>query len=128
MRIPLLPIPPAARLGAACLAKPPPFCRRSIFEDNLRYIQQHNFEADLGRHGFRLGMNEFGDLTTAEFRRVMLGLRLNATHTGGATYLPPSNVKLPDTVDWRTKGYVTPVKNQVRRPRFPDRRPAPSAR
>ena len=60
-------------------------------------------------------MNQFGDLTLNEYKLLFLGIRghyNNDTKRSGSTYLEPSNVKLPDTVDWRTKGYVTPVKNQ----------------
>ena len=60
-------------------------------------------------------MNQFGDLTLDEYRFFFLGLRShfsNETKQEGSAFLPPSGVTLPDTVDWRTKGYVTPVKDQ----------------
>ncbi|XP_020631221.1 cathepsin L1-like [Orbicella faveolata] len=60
-------------------------------------------------------MNQFGDLTVDEYRFFFLGLRSHfsdETEQQGSHFLPPSGVSLPDTVDWRTKGYVTPVKDQ----------------
>ena len=41
----------------------------------------------------------------------MNGYRMS-NNTKGSTFLKPSNLKSPDAVDWRTQGYVTPVKNQ----------------
>jgi len=87
--------------------------RYAIWRDNLRRIQQHNSEG----HSYTLAMNQFGDLTVDEYRFFFLGLRSHfsdRTKQHGSSFLPPSGVTLPDTVDWRTKGYVTPVKNQGR--------------
>ena len=60
-------------------------------------------------------MNQFGDLTVDEYRSFILGVGShfpNETERRGFTSLPFSELTLPPTVDWRTKGYVTPVKNQ----------------
>lgn len=38
--------------------------RRLIWESNLRYIQQHNLEADRGLHTYVLGENEYCDMVS----------------------------------------------------------------
>jgi len=87
--------------------------RRVIWESNLDYIEKHNLAADRGEHTFWLGMNEYGDMTNREFVSVMNGYKMRTAPSKAPTFLPPSNIgDLPDTVDWRTKGYVTPIKNQ----------------
>ena len=42
--------------------------RRQVFADNLEYIKKQNAEFDAGRTKFRLGVNQFADLTNEEFR------------------------------------------------------------
>jgi cathepsin L len=89
--------------------------RRAIWESNLQKVQDHNLQADLGVHSYWLGMNKYADMTISEFVKVMNGY--NVTMRGERkqnrpefTYNP--KLQVPDTVDWRTQGYVTPVKDQ----------------
>jgi len=89
--------------------------RRMIFEKNHKYITKHNAEAANGVHTFTLAMNRFGDMTNAEFRAQMNGfnasLRIENPNVVKHVY-QPSNIAVPDSVDWRTQGYVTPIKDQ----------------
>ncbi|XP_072174103.1 cathepsin L-like peptidase [Diadema setosum] len=88
--------------------------RRMVWEENLSIIKKHNLEHDMGLTTFRLGMNKFGDLTNAEFVASWTGLKQGTPKSNmrASTFLPPNFSALPKKVDWRTKGYVTPVKNQ----------------
>ncbi|XP_030829120.1 cathepsin L1 [Strongylocentrotus purpuratus] len=89
--------------------------RRLIWQKNLDIVIKHNLKYDLGHFTYDLGINQFADLQNEEFVAMMTGFRVSGTSKAakGSTFLPPNNVgELPKTVDWRTKGYVTPVKDQ----------------
>jgi cathepsin L len=86
--------------------------RRQIFAKNVRLVIHHNIEADLGLHSFRLGVNQFADLTNTEFQTLNGYTGEHKTHSPDGEFRP-SFRDLPATVDWRTKGLVTPVKNQA---------------
>ncbi|CAG2176840.1 unnamed protein product, partial [Oppiella nova] len=85
--------------------------RRQIFETNYAYITAHNAEADKGLHTFRLGVNQFADMTNEEYRQL-LNLKVNANHVNKTYAEDVDDLTLPISIDWRTKGVVTPVKSQ----------------
>jgi len=80
--------------------------RFNIFRDNSAYIRVFN---SLG-NTWTLGVNEFTDMTNAEFRSIYTPIKLPARDQSNVEIL--SEYGVPSTVDWRTKGAVTPVKNQ----------------
>ncbi|XP_051852911.1 procathepsin L-like [Antechinus flavipes] len=88
--------------------------RRATWEKNLRMIEMHNLEYSAGKHSFQMEMNKFGDMTNEEFRQVMNSFSTNRVQrsTKGKLFREPPLVEIPKSVDWRDKGYVTPVKNQ----------------
>lgn len=88
--------------------------RYTIWKMNKDIIQEHNRLADKGSFSFWLKMNEFGDMTNKEFVQIYNGYRVDlkkqSAHRKMFTYNPYAEV--PESIDWREKGYVTPVKNQ----------------
>ncbi|XP_068853078.1 procathepsin L-like [Aphelocoma coerulescens] len=86
--------------------------RREIWEQNLRHIQQHNREESQGKHSYRLAMNHFGDLTNQEFNELMSGYIPVKREEPAPLFRASAALKAPVKVDWRAKGYVTPVKSQ----------------
>jgi cathepsin L len=90
--------------------------RYAVFKKNLDFVRKHNEEAERGQWTFTVGMNKFGDLTNEEYRQ-MLGLRrhngMEAPSVVGREWVSTMNAEsVPDTMDWRKKGAVTPVKDQ----------------
>ncbi|XP_074056117.1 procathepsin L [Macrotis lagotis] len=88
--------------------------RRATWEKNLRRIEMHNLEYSAGKHNFQMAMNKFGDMTSDEFRQTMNGYRQNKFQrkAKGTLFREPLLTPIPKSIDWREKGYVTPVKNQ----------------
>ncbi|XP_052808419.1 procathepsin L-like isoform X2 [Mya arenaria] len=86
--------------------------RRGIFEAHVSHIKDHNKKYSNGEKSYFLGVNQFTDMTHKEFLQLYTGHIKDRQQHNASTYLSPSNILLPDQVDWRQKGYVTPVKNQ----------------
>lgn len=86
------------------------FTRYNIFKTNTLNIQQHNKKFVNGETSFSMAMNRFGDLTTAEYSKL-LGLNRHSSSNYASETLS-SKGNPPSAFDWRSKGAVTAVKDQ----------------
>ena len=81
--------------------------REKVFEYNMAWAAKVNAE----NHPYKVGPTPFADMTNTEFASSkMCGCMLRPVSTKPAKPLYGEPL---DEIDWRTKGAVTPVKNQA---------------
>ena len=89
---------------------------------NKRDIDEHNMKYAKGEVTFARAINQYADWSIERKRKWLNGFRLNTTvEQAYEDYLGLSKrregqvqarAELPDLIDWRTLGYVTPVQDQ----------------
>jgi C1A family cysteine protease len=86
------------------------FARYNVFKANFDKIRLHN----KGNHTWSMSVNEFADLTFAEFHDRFTGLTPRANNFIRSQNLATfdEDMDVPTSVDWRQKNAVTPIKNQ----------------
>ena len=79
------------------------------FQRNLEKMGEYEDAKKAGKISFTVGINEFADMDQKEFKEKMLGTRVQKERNR-VKDLDKTN--LPSSIDWTTKGAVTPIKNQ----------------
>merc|ERR1712127_736890 len=96
--------------------------RFAIFKENAAYINRHNLDHSVGKETYTVGVNQFADLTNAEFRSSHLAEMVEAPQIRLNYQCPVAFVDNgaanPASVDWRSNANpqntqaVTFVKDQ----------------
>ncbi|KAG7153879.1 Digestive cysteine proteinase 3-like 4 [Homarus americanus] len=86
--------------------------RQRVFQKNEQFIEDFNKKFERGEVTFNVAMNQFGDMTNEEFNAVMKGYKMGSRDEPKAVFTAKEGLPMAADVDWRTKGAVTPVKDQ----------------
>ncbi|KAI4296907.1 hypothetical protein L6164_036826 [Bauhinia variegata] len=85
--------------------------RFKIFMENYIYVENFN---NARNKSYKLALNQFADLTAEEFIALYTGFKISSLPRSSkkAIFRPLSLDDVPESMDWRKKGVVTPIKNQ----------------
>ncbi|CAH1966751.1 unnamed protein product [Acanthoscelides obtectus] len=84
--------------------------RFSIFQDNVRKIQEHNEKYESGEVSYAMKVTQFADMTQQEFLDMLKTQSKGARPRNGIKF-DSTGIETKKTIDWRKEGAVTPVKD-----------------
>ncbi|KAH6765292.1 senescence-associated gene 12 protein [Perilla frutescens var. frutescens] len=86
--------------------------RFKVFKENVEYIESFN---EAGAQPYKLSINKFADLTNEEFQASKNGYKVTShpkPSSKVSSFRYANVTATPASIDWRTKGAVTAVKDQ----------------
>ena len=83
--------------------------RFEVFKANYQFIESTNKQPGLT---YKVGLNEFADLTNEEFMAKYVGFKSPSGPKKATPFKYANLTAAPTCVDWRSSGAVTPVKDQ----------------
>ncbi|CAL4098248.1 unnamed protein product, partial [Meganyctiphanes norvegica] len=104
--------------------------RIAIFQDNCKVMEAHNKLCESGESSYEMGVNEYSDLTYDEVIESLTGIDDNIKgsnknyvrnningglrHAGTShdRYIPKDIGNEPESMDYRDKGAINPIRNQ----------------
>jgi C1A family cysteine protease len=84
------------------------FNRFEIFQSNMALAEEHNAKST----SWTMGVTQFADLTGEEFSKLYLGKVFRKERFENTQQFTPQRENDDPAFDWRSKGAVSPVRNQ----------------